>query len=76
MKIGARRLSSMAAIPQRKKVTLDVGTLVLDIYDPPAKELVWTGQANKTLDPKSSREERQKTIDKAAKTLLKEYPPK
>lgn len=63
-------------IPQRKKVTLNVGTLVLDMYDPSAKELVWTGQANKTLDPKSSREQRQKAIDKAAKSLLKEYPPK
>lgn len=63
-------------IPQRKRVTIDVGTLVLDMYDPAAKELVWTGSASKALDPKSSRETRRKTIDKAAKALLNDYPPK
>ena len=31
-------------IPMRKKVTIDVGTLVLDIYDVAAKQLVWTGE--------------------------------
>jgi Domain of unknown function (DUF4136) len=63
-------------IPQRKKVTLDVGTLVLDMYDTGAKQLVWTGSANKTIDPNSNRETRQKSLDKAAKALLKDFPPK
>ena len=63
-------------IPQRKRVTLDVGTLVLDLYDRAAKELVWTGQANKTIDPNSSREARQKAVEKAVKNLLKDFPPK
>jgi hypothetical protein len=67
---GANRL------PQYKQVTIDVGTLVLDIYDTAAKELVWTGSASKTLDPKSSSKERQKSVDKAAKKLLANYPPK
>ena len=57
-------------------MTIDVGTLVLDIYDTAAKKLVWTGSASKTLDPKSSSKERQNNLDKAAKKLLANYPPK
>jgi len=63
-------------IPQRRKVTIDTGTLVLDMYDPPARHLVWTGTATKTIDPKSTPEARQKAIERAAKNLLKDYPPK
>src|ERR1700760_1247236 len=33
-------------IPQRKEVTMDVGTLVVDLYDAPEKRLVWWGHAN------------------------------
>lgn len=62
-------------IPQRRKVTIDTGTLVLDIYDPPARHLVWTGTATKAVNPKSTAEVKQKAIDKAVKTLLNDYPP-
>ena len=31
--------------------TIDVGTLVVDMYDPSTKQLVWTGRATKTLNP-------------------------
>lgn len=31
--------------------TINVGTLLLDFYDPIAKQLVWTGRATKSLDP-------------------------
>jgi Domain of unknown function (DUF4136) len=63
-------------IPMRKEVTIDVGTLILDMYDSTAKKLVWSGRANKMIDPNSSREERKKSIDKAAQKLLSNYPPK
>lgn len=63
-------------IPMRKKVTIDKGTLVIDIYDMPAKHLVWTGDAKKTIDPKSNREAKQKIIDKAVKALLSDFPPR
>ena len=62
-------------LPQRKKVTIDVGTLFIDIYDTARKQLVWKGSASKTLDPKSSSKDRQKNLDKAAKKLLANYPP-
>jgi hypothetical protein len=65
-----------ARLPQRRQVTIDVGTLVLDIYDTAAKQLVWSGRAHKTIDPNSSSENRQKNLDNAAKKLLADFPPK
>jgi len=56
--------------------TINVGTLVLDMYDPIKKQLVWTGNATKTIDPSKSQEKNQKNLDKAMEKLLKDYPPK
>jgi len=56
--------------------TISVGTLVLDLYDPATKQLVWTGTATKTLDPSSNQEKNQRNLDKAMQKLLKNYPPK
>ena len=56
--------------------TISVGTLVLDMYDPSIKQLVWTGNATKTIDPSSNQEKNQKNLDKAMAKLLKNYPPK
>jgi len=56
--------------------TISVGTLVLDMYDPTTKQLVWTGNASKTIDPSSNQEKNQKSLDKAMEKLLKNYPPK
>ena len=56
--------------------TINVGTLVLDMYDPATKQLVWTGNATKTIDPSSNQEKNQKNLDKAMAKLLKNYPPK
>ena len=56
--------------------TISVGTLVLDMYDPGTKQLIWTGTATKTLDPSSKQDKNQKNLDKAMEKLLKDYPPK
>ena len=56
--------------------TISVGTLVLDLYDPATKQLVWTGTATRTLDPSSNQEKNQRNLDKAMQKLLKNYPPK
>ena len=56
--------------------TISIGTLVLDMYDPATKKLVWTGRATKTLDPGNSQEKKQKNLDKAMQKLLKNFPPK
>ena len=56
--------------------TINIGTLVLDMYDPSTKQLVWTGRATKTIDPNNSQEKKQKNLDKAMQKLLKNFPPK
>ena len=61
---------------QHKWVTIDIGTLVIDMYDTAAKKLIWTGHANKALDPTTNEKTRQENIDGAVKNLLKNFPPK
>ncbi len=56
--------------------TISTGTLVLDMYDPATKQLVWQGRATKTLDPGANQQKKQKNLDKAMAKLLKNYPPK
>jgi hypothetical protein len=56
--------------------TISIGTLVLDMYDPSNKQLVWTGRATKTLDPGANQQKKQKNLDKAMQKLLKNFPPK
>ena len=56
--------------------TINVGTLVLDMYDPATKQLVWTGHATRTVDPSSKPEKNQKNLNKAMQKLLKDFPPK
>jgi len=52
--------------------TIEVGTLVLDLYDAAAKQLVWTGHATKTINPSKDPQKNQKNIDKAMRKLLKD----
>jgi Domain of unknown function (DUF4136) len=56
--------------------TINVGTLVLGIYDAGAKQLVWMGAASKTVDPGKNQEKNRKNLDKATQKLLKDFPPK
>ena len=56
--------------------TIAVGTMGLDFYDPAAKQLIWRGEATKTLSPSSNQEKNQKNLDKAMTKLLKNFPPK
>ena len=56
--------------------TIKIGTVALDMFDPAAKELVWKGQASKTLSNEKDPAKRQKNIDKAMAKLLKNFPPK
>lgn len=55
--------------------TINIGMLVLDMYDPAEKQLVWRGKASKTLDANAKPDKRQKNLAKAAQKLLKNYPP-
>jgi hypothetical protein len=71
--MGGPRMGGMGTATSS---TISVGTLVLDMYDPTSKQLVWTGRATKTLDPSNNQEKKQKNLDKAMQKLLKNYPPK
>jgi hypothetical protein len=55
--------------------TVYIGQLDLSLYDPVEKQLIWRGNASKTLDPKAKPEKKEKNIAKAVKKLLKNYPP-
>ena len=56
--------------------TINVGALVLDMYDPSTKQLVWTGTTTKTLDPSSKQSKNEARLNKAMEKLLKNFPPK
>jgi hypothetical protein len=71
--MGGPRFGGMGTATES---TINIGTLVLDIYDPASKQLVWTGRASKTIDPSSNQEKNQKNLNKAMAKLLKNYPPK
>lgn len=55
--------------------TVYVGQLDVSIYDSAQKQLVWRGNATKTLDPKAKPDKKQKNIGKAVTKLLKNFPP-
>jgi hypothetical protein len=56
--------------------TITIGTLILDIYDPATKQLVWTGSASKSIDSSKDPQKIQKNLNKAMQKLLKDFPPR
>jgi Domain of unknown function (DUF4136) len=55
--------------------TINVGTFVLGMYDPAAKQLVWIGAAQHAIDPPKQQDKHQKNLNKGAQKLLKDFPP-
>jgi hypothetical protein len=55
--------------------TIPVGTLLVNLYDPARKQLIWRGDASKTLDLKKDPDKNYKTLQKAMAKLFKNYPP-
>jgi hypothetical protein len=55
--------------------TINVGTLVVDIYDAPTNKQVWRGDATKTLNPSKNPEKTLKNLQKAVAKMMKNYPP-
>jgi hypothetical protein len=56
--------------------TIDVGTVLLSIYETGQKRLVWRGSVTKTLNVKKDPDKNYKNLEKAVRTLLVNYPPK
>ena len=56
--------------------TIEVGTLVLNMYDPTANKLVWAGTATKTISLSKKQEKNHKNLQNAMQKLLKDFPPR
>ena len=55
--------------------TIEVGTLIVNLYDPIKKQLVWRGSATKSLDIKKDPDKNYKNLEKAVAKLLRNFPP-
>ena len=66
------------AAPSRSVATVEkipVGTLIVDLVDANAKELVWRGTASDTLKPKATPEEKEQALSAAISKMLATFPP-
>jgi hypothetical protein len=61
---------------QGQTSTVPVGILLMDLYDVAKKQLVWRGDAVKTIDLKTDPDKNYKNLQKAMAKLFKNYPPK
>ena len=55
--------------------TIDIGTLVVELFDPVAGRLVWRGAASKTLNISKDPDKNYRNLEKAMAKLFKYYPP-
>lgn len=55
--------------------TIPVGTLLIDLYDRAKKQLVWRGDATKSVDLKRDPAKNYRALQKAMAKLFKNYPP-
>lgn len=60
---------------QGQTSTISTGTLVVELYDPARKQLIWRGDASKALDIKKDPNKNYKNLQKAMEKLFKNYPP-
>jgi hypothetical protein len=56
--------------------TIPVGILLIDMYDVGRKQLVWRGDAIKTIDLKKDPDKNYKNLQKVMAKLFKNYPPR
>jgi hypothetical protein len=75
MSYGGGRYGRMGGMGTATSSTINIGTLVLDMYDSAAKKQVWRGDATKTLNPSKDPAKNQERLQKAVAKLLKNYPP-
>jgi Domain of unknown function (DUF4136) len=66
----------MGGMGQATTSLIDVGTLVVDMYDASRKQLIWRGSATKTLNPSGNPDKNYERLQKAVEKLLKSFPPK
>ncbi len=61
---------------QGQTSTIPVGILVVDLYDIGRKQLIWRGDASKTIDLNRDPDKNYKNLQKAMAKLFKNYPPR
>jgi hypothetical protein len=49
--------------------------LLVDLFDPARKQLVWRGDASKTIDLKKDPDKNYRNLQKAVAKLFKKFPP-
>jgi hypothetical protein len=62
--------------PHGQTSTIPVGILLVDLYDAGKKQLVWRGDAVKTIDLKKDPDKNYKNLQKVMAKLFKNYPPR
>ena len=60
---------------QGQTSTIPVGTLVLKLYGPARKQLIWAGGVRKTIDLKKDPDKNYRNLEKTMAKLFKNYPP-
>jgi Domain of unknown function (DUF4136) len=60
---------------QGQTSTIPIGTLVVGLYDPARKQLIWRGDASKTVELKKDPNKNYGNLQKAMVKLFKNYPP-
>lgn len=55
--------------------TIDIGNLVVGLFDPATKQLLWRGSATKTLNISKDPDKNYRTLEKAMAKLFANYPP-
>jgi len=68
-------MRSCGGMGQATSSTIQNGTLAVDFYDPTSQQLIWRGQATKTLNPSGNQEKDMQRLNSAAVKLLKNFPP-
>ncbi len=61
---------------QGETSTISICTLVVDLYDPARKQLIWRGDATKTIDVIRDPDKDYRNLQKAMAKLFKNYPPR
>jgi hypothetical protein len=64
-----------SSITSGQTTTIHIGSIGFDMYDAARQQLVWRGEASKTLDTKAKPDKVQKNLTKAVGKLFKNYPP-
>ena len=60
---------------QGQTSTIPIGTLVVGLYDPARRQVIWRGDASKSIDLKKDPNKNYANLQKATVKLFKNYPP-